>query len=130
MPHVAYDWSRRRFHMMELTNSLVEKRFRSSLGKLQYTLIDHPRHDDIVTEIATFAGANPKLFAVESSPDNGDDHFILLVNFDQIVELYASRLNNASIVIERKVPFNEFTSQLSMINQIMLAVALDMSRQI
>ena len=111
---------------MELTGSLTERRFRSNLRKLQYVLIDHPRHDDITEAVAAIAGGKPELFALESFPDGGGDHFVLLVNDDQIVELDASPSDKDPIIIDRNVPLKEFTRKLSMINQIMLAVALDM----
>ena len=59
---------------MELTGSLTERRFRSNLRKLQYVLIDHPRHDDITEAVAAIAGGKPELFALESFPDGGGDH--------------------------------------------------------
>lgn len=114
---------------MELTGSLTERRFRSTLSKLQYFLIDHPRCDDITKAVAAIVGGKPVLFALESFPDNGDDHFVLLVNADQIVELDASRLDNDPIVVDLHVPLKDFTRKLSMINQIMIAVAVDMQGQ-
>lgn len=115
--------------MIELTGSLTERRFRSTLSKLQYVLIDHPRRDDITEAVAAIVGGKPVLFTLDSFPDNGDDHFVLLVNADQIVELDAARLDKYPIVVDRHVPLKEFTRKLSMINQIMIAVALDMHGQ-
>ena len=115
---------------MELTGSLTEQRFRSSLGKLQYFLIDHARHDDIMAAVVEATGPKPEIFALESFLKNGDDYFVLLVNSTQIVELAASNQDSAPVAIESSVPIPEFRRKLSMINQIMLAVALDMTGQV
>lgn len=115
---------------MELTGSLTEQRFRASLGKLQYFLIDHKRHNDIVAAVAGITGPKPEIFALESFPENGDDYFVLLVNSTQIIELGASRTDDAPIIVESNTAIADFRRKLSMINQIMLAVALDMTGQI
>ena len=115
---------------MELTGSLTEQRFRSSLVKLQYFLIDHKRHDDIVAAVSGITGAKPEIFALESFPDNDDDYFVLLVNSSRIIELEASRTDDAPIMVESSTDITDFRRKLSMINQIMLAVALDMTGQI
>ncbi|NNE24125.1 MAG: hypothetical protein HKN11_16100 [Rhizobiales bacterium] len=114
---------------MELTGSLTERRFRSNLRKLQYVLIDHPRRDDMIEAVTGIAGAKPGLFVLDSFPDNGGDHFVLLVNDDQIVELDAARSDKSPIVIGGTVPLKKFTRKLSLINKIMVAVALDMQGQ-
>lgn len=114
---------------MELTGSLTERRFRSSLRKVQYVLIDHPRHDDITRAVTAIVGGKPEIFALESYPESSTDHFVLMVNAEQVIELDASRIGLEPIVPDRPVPLKEFTRKLSLINQIMIAVALDMTGQ-
>ncbi len=114
---------------MKLVDSLQEKQFRAELSRGHHSLFHEETGARLLAFLKEKFGQLKTAYVLQWIPEQGEDICTILVNDDVIAELEVPRIDPAGEpLMLRTTTMAEYAKRLTKIDQIKLAVALDLAR--
>lgn len=114
---------------MRLTGSKTEKEFRDLLIKSHKELFEGNLYEELLQVLKTNFPAMKTAYFIRHIPEQGEDLYTMLVNLDTIVKIEINRYENDEKPIVEILGINDFMIGISKIEQIKLAIAVDLAKK-
>jgi hypothetical protein len=111
--------------LVKLIGSKTEKEFRELLIKSNYSLFNDIKEKGFLDFLKNHFPEMTSAYIVDWIPEQGEDIYKILINDDLIVEIEKVRETNETSILN-SMSVNDYKKRLSKINQIKLAVAIDL----
>ncbi|RXE57556.1 hypothetical protein [Acetivibrio mesophilus] len=114
---------------MRLVGSKTEEDFRDSLIKSHNLLFNKNSYRGLVQVLKTSFPEMKTAYIIRHIPEQGEDLYTILVDLDTIATIEISRYSQDEKPIIEISSINDFKHGMSKVEQIKLAVALDLAKK-
>ncbi len=114
---------------MRLVGSKTEKDFRDVLIKSHKSLFDEDSYQGLLQVLKTNFPEMKTAYFIRHIPEQGEDLYTMLVDLDTIATIEISRYSQDEKPIVEISSINDFKNGISKVEQIKLAVALDLAEK-
>ncbi|MFG0215391.1 hypothetical protein ACFU8X_19975 [Brevibacillus porteri] len=114
---------------MKLKGSKTEQDFRIQLTKSHTSLFQERLNARLLSVLQKSFSEMRTAYLIGHTPEQGEDLYTILVNTDTIVVIELDRYNLDAKPIVGRLALQDYSKGLSKINQIKIAVALDLAQR-
>lgn len=114
---------------MKLIGSNTEDKFREIFLKSHNSLFNDSSKKELIKMIIEHYPCMKTAYFIEHIPEQSEDHYTILINDDTIAFFEVERFNNNKPISFPSMTVDEYKNGLNKIDQIKLAVALDLAKK-
>jgi len=114
---------------VRLTGSKTEQEFRDTLIKSHTALFKGNSYETLLQVLKTNFPQMKTAYFIKHIPEQGEDLYTILVDLDTIAKIEISRYSEDEEPIVEINSINDFKIGISRVEQIKLAVALDLAKK-
>lgn len=114
---------------MKRKGSKTEQDFRVQLIKSHTSLFQEASNERLLSVLQKSFPEMRTAYFIGHTPEQGEDLYTILVNTDTIASIELDRYNLDAEPIVGRLSLQDFSKGLSKINQIKIAVALDLAKR-
>ncbi len=113
---------------MKLRGSITEQVFREELINSSDKLKNTNEGENILNTLRKLLKDMNSAYIIDGIPDQEEDFYTILINTDRIVKVEVKRESKSVVSVDNPINWSEYKKGLSKINQVKLAVAIDLAK--